>query len=103
MISMLDHEVDIERKTCQAANNPHHSRSEGDVVHEMSIHDIAMDPICACGFDAMDFVIKSREIGGKNDGATMILCIGVTEQRSNGLIGKFQHSLSSLLYSTICA
>src|SRR6266542_5634511 len=31
------------------------------------------------------------------DGATMILCIGVTEQRGNGLIGNFQHSLSSLL------
>jgi hypothetical protein len=32
----------------------------------MAIHDVAMDPICACAFDAMDFVTKSREIGGKN-------------------------------------
>jgi hypothetical protein len=34
----------------------------------MSVHDVAMDPICACGFDAMDFVTESREIGGKNGG-----------------------------------
>src|SRR5439155_24131332 len=86
MISMLDHEVDIERKTCQAANNPHHIRSEGNVVYEMSIHDIAMDPICACGFDAMDFVIKSREIGGKNgrgDDDPLHRSNGTEKQRTN--------------------
>jgi hypothetical protein len=25
-----------------------------------------MNPIGACGFDAMDFVAESREVGGKN-------------------------------------
>jgi hypothetical protein len=32
----------------------------------MSVHDVAMNPICACRFDATDFVTESREIGGKN-------------------------------------
>jgi hypothetical protein len=32
----------------------------------MSIHDVAMDPIGACGLYAMDFVTESREIGGQN-------------------------------------
>jgi hypothetical protein len=32
----------------------------------MSIHNVAVNPIRACRFDAIDFVSESREIGGKN-------------------------------------
>jgi hypothetical protein len=58
--------MDIERKTRQTANNPDNLRPEGNVIDEMSVHDVAMNPICACRFNTMDFVAESREIGGKN-------------------------------------
>jgi hypothetical protein len=32
----------------------------------MSIHDVAVDPIGACGLHPIDFVTESREIGGQN-------------------------------------
>jgi hypothetical protein len=32
----------------------------------MSIHDVAMNPIRACRFDAMDFITESRKIGSEN-------------------------------------
>jgi hypothetical protein len=32
----------------------------------MSIHNVAMNPICAGVFDSMDFFTEMREIGGKN-------------------------------------
>jgi hypothetical protein len=56
--------MDIERKIGQAAYNPDNLRPEGNVVDKMSVHDVAMNPICACGFGAMNFVTESREVGG---------------------------------------
>jgi hypothetical protein len=32
----------------------------------MAVHDVAMNPISACGFDAMNFLGEPREICRKN-------------------------------------
>ena len=66
MIGPLDHEMNVERQLGVFAHGRDDRGTEGNVIDEMSVHDVAMDPICACGFDAMDFVTESREIGGKN-------------------------------------
>src|SRR6266404_5514025 len=66
MVSMLNHKMDIERETRQAAYNPDNLRPERNVIDEMAVHNVAVNPIRACGFDAMNFVTESREIGGKN-------------------------------------
>src|SRR5260370_32133092 len=66
MVSVLNHEMDIERKTRQAANNPDNLRPKGNVIDEMSVHYVAMNPICGCRFNTMNFVAESREISGKN-------------------------------------
>src|SRR4029077_14956696 len=64
-----------------------------NVIDEMAIHDVAMNPIGACGFDPMDFVTESREIGGKNGRSNNDFFHG-----SNGLTTKIQHSVSSALH-----
>jgi len=61
---MLNHEMDIERKIGEAAYNPDNLRPEGNVIDKMSVHDVAMNPICACGFNSKNFVTESREVGG---------------------------------------
>ena len=66
MIGMLDHKMDVERKTCLAAHGRDDRRTEGNVIDEMPIHDVAVNPIGAGCLHPMDFVAESREIGGQN-------------------------------------
>ena len=68
MIGVLDHEVDIERKLRVFVHKIDDCRAEGNVVHEMAIHDIAMDPVRAGLFNGMNFIGKFGKIGGKNGG-----------------------------------
>jgi hypothetical protein len=66
VIGMLDHQMDIERQACFLANEPHNVWSERNIVDEMAVHDVAMNPIGARRFDAMDFFSEPREICRKN-------------------------------------
>ena len=66
MLGMLDHEMHVEWQICFFADKTNNVRPKGNVIDEMSIHDVAMDPIRACGFDAVDFIAEPRKIGGKN-------------------------------------
>jgi len=52
----------IQRQVCFFAGEPHNIWSERNIVDEMAVHDIAVNPISACGFDAMNFVGKPGEI-----------------------------------------
>src|SRR5205807_773540 len=56
MIGMFDHQMDIERQLGVFTDKIDNRRAERNVVHEMAIHDVAVDPIGAGVFNAMDFV-----------------------------------------------
>ena len=49
MIGMLDHKMDVERKTCLACARRDDLWTEGNVIDEMPIHDVAVNPIGAGG------------------------------------------------------
>ena len=66
MIGMLDHKMHIQRQTCFLSHQPDNIRPEGNVIDEMAVHDVAMDPIRAGDFDAVDFLSQPREIRGQN-------------------------------------
>jgi hypothetical protein len=68
MIGMLDHEVNIERELRELAHRRDHGRPEGNVVHEVAIHDVEMEPVGAGFFGAPDFVRELGEISGENGG-----------------------------------
>ena len=59
MIGTLDHQMRIERKLGLFADKLDNSRSKGNVIDEMPIHNVAMNPIRARLFHASDFVGQS--------------------------------------------
>jgi hypothetical protein len=68
MIGMLDHEMDVEGQSRELANSRDDSRSEGNVINEMSVHDVAMNPIGPGLLNAAHFMAQSGKIGGENGG-----------------------------------
>jgi hypothetical protein len=66
MIRMLDHEMDIERELGVFADSRDDRGPEGNIIDEMAIHDVEMEPIGARFFDQVDLRFKMREIGGEN-------------------------------------
>src|ERR1041384_5334688 len=68
MIVMLDHQMHIERKLGLFTNKTDDRRSERNVVYEMAVHDIAVEPIRTGVFDYVDIVRESGEISGQNRG-----------------------------------
>jgi hypothetical protein len=66
MIGVLDHQMHIERKFRLLAHKIDNHRAERNVVDEVTVHDIAMDPIGAGFLDGVDFLGQAREIGGKD-------------------------------------
>ena len=66
MIGVLDHEMDVERQICELANNRDDSRAEGNVIDEMSIHDVAMNPIGPGLLNPANFIGQSGKIGGED-------------------------------------
>jgi len=55
MIGMLDHQMHIERTFRLLADKTDDRRSERNVVDEMAVHDVAMDPIGARVFNFANF------------------------------------------------
>jgi hypothetical protein len=63
---MLDHEMDVERKLRLFSDGGDHGGTERNVIDEVAVHDIEMEPICAGLFSAMDLVFEAREIRGED-------------------------------------
>ena len=61
-----DHQVNVHRNNRDLAHPFHYDRANGDVWHEVTVHDIDVQPIGAGGFDSLDFVLETAEIGGQN-------------------------------------
>jgi len=66
MIGGLDHQVNIERQICFFAHNADNLWPKGNVIDEMSIHNVAVNPVGTSLLDALDFVSQSGEIGGED-------------------------------------
>ena len=66
MIGMLDHEMNIERQLRVFAHGRDDRGPEGNVIDEMAIHDVEMQPIRARFFRAMDLRFEMGEIRGED-------------------------------------
>ena len=42
-----DHEMDVEKDIIRGVDGFHHRRAEGDIIHEVSVHDVEVQPIGA--------------------------------------------------------
>jgi hypothetical protein len=49
-------------------NGFHKGGTEGNVVHEVSVHDVAMDPIRTRGAHGRGFLADAREVARENRG-----------------------------------
>jgi hypothetical protein len=63
---MLDHKMDVERKLRVFSYGPDHSGTERDVIDEVAVHDVEMQPIRAGCFGAMDLFGEIGKIGGED-------------------------------------
>ena len=66
MVRALDHEVHIERQSGELADRFYHRRSERNIVDEMAVHDVAVNPIGPRRFDRSEFVAQFRKISGED-------------------------------------
>jgi hypothetical protein len=66
MIGMLDHEMNIERELRQFAHRGDKSGPKGNIVHEMAVHDVEMEPVGAGFLGAPDFAAELGEVRGED-------------------------------------
>jgi serine/threonine protein kinase len=63
-----DHQMDVDRLSCRGTNRFHDQRTNRDVGHETTVHDVDVNPIGACLVDRLDFSLKTAKISGKDRG-----------------------------------
>ncbi len=69
VIRLRDHEMEVEEDIVGSVDGFHHGGAEGDVVDEMSVHDIEVQPV-ATGCDGpRAFFGDTRKVGSKNRGS----------------------------------
>uniref|UniRef100_A0A0N5A6Y4 Beta-galactosidase n=1 Tax=Parastrongyloides trichosuri TaxID=131310 RepID=A0A0N5A6Y4_PARTI len=64
-----DHQVHVERQGRVRAQGLHHVRADGQVGHEMAVHDIDVDPVGARRFKRADLLAQAGEVAGQDGGA----------------------------------
>ena len=57
-----DHQVHIQRLLRVASHRFDNHRPERDIRHEMAVHDVDMNPVCACRVDGANLVGEVPEI-----------------------------------------
>lgn len=65
-IRAINHEMDVERELCAAAEGADDGDADSEVGDEMSVHDIDVDVVSAGALGAGDFIAEASEIGGKD-------------------------------------
>src|ERR1051325_3255627 len=60
--------MNIERELGVFVHKIDNRRAERNIVHEMAVHNVAMDPVGAGLFDALEFRGEARKIGGEDGG-----------------------------------
>ena len=65
-IGVADHQVHVERHLGDALERRDDRRADGDVRHEVPVHDVDVDQVGAAALDGGDRVAERREIRGQN-------------------------------------
>jgi glycine C-acetyltransferase len=68
LIDRRDHQMAVEGLVAVRAKRLHHHRADGDVGHEMPVHDIDVDVIRAGSIDRLHLRAQPGEIGRQNRG-----------------------------------
>src|SRR5207245_8719624 len=97
MVGVLDHEMDVERQICELANNRHDSGAERNVIDEMSVHDVAMNPICPGLLNPAHFIGQSGKSAGEDGGGDQNPMPGVLKECSIEIMGRIYYSTTSRL------
>src|SRR5262249_866105 len=66
-LRLLDHQVTVERQPAVGAAGLHDRRADGEIRHEVAVHDIEVKQIRA-RFDGRDLLSESAEVGPKQRG-----------------------------------
>ena len=56
MIGVFDHEMYVERELRVLSDEIDNCRPERNIIHEMPVHDVAVDPVGSGFLDAPDFI-----------------------------------------------
>ena len=62
------HEMNVEKHFGQRADGAHDCRAEGNVRHEMAVHDVKVQPVGAGTVGACGFLAKAGGVGGEQRG-----------------------------------
>jgi hypothetical protein len=65
-IHRRDHQVHVERLFRMRTKLLDHGRAEGQVRHEMAVHDIDVDHVGASMVDGPDFLTETGKVCGEN-------------------------------------
>src|SRR5438046_2602457 len=63
VIGMLDHEVNIQGKVSMLLDGRDQSWPEGNIINEMAVHNVKMQPIRARFLDGVNLGFEMGEIG----------------------------------------
>jgi hypothetical protein len=74
--------MNVKRKLCLFANNTDDPGAKGNIVHEMTVHDVAMNPVGTSFLDPPDFVSQAGKIGGEDGWSDEHLRHAANVQRS---------------------
>ena len=62
IVRIIDHEMDVERKTCFALQTLHDHRAIGNVRYEMTVHHVNMNVVGTALLDLRNVCRKLRKI-----------------------------------------
>ena len=65
-IAGRDHQVHVEHLPGVRAQRLHHVRADGDIRHEVAVHDVDVDPVGAGGIDRAHLLAELGEVGGQD-------------------------------------
>src|SRR5215469_15112127 len=66
MIRAFDHQMHVQRNCGDLAYRLNYGRAKRNVVYEMTIHDIEMQPVTSGSLGPADLHAKLQEVGGQN-------------------------------------
>jgi hypothetical protein len=65
MSRIADHQVHVEGQARDLPQGAHDGRANRDVRHEVAVHHVHVDVICAGGLGALDFLGQASEVSGQ--------------------------------------
>ncbi len=67
-IDRRDHEMDVERLGAVRPERLHHRRADGQIGHEMAVHDVDVDPVRSRLVDGAHLLAEPGEVGREDGG-----------------------------------